>query len=401
MNDLMDQLAQADPLRGRPAPDTSVERLVRIRARVDTAIAQASAASAHIESLGADEARSGHRVGVAGASRRPATTRRWLALGAAAAALAVAGTAALSLVEPGEGPSLAVTSVALTEEGRLACTPPVGYSEPIDPADAVVTMLPTWLPDGWQVGHVWAVRETSPTCFSNPSLVLADTEADGAVTRSALVYGPIDEPISVEGRDGVEVPIAGTTGQLFRTSTNDKFDQQWLWTDEQGGNWLLRAYGYSEERGEQLAEALRVDGDRIGVDRNAAPDGTDVVFQRTGEPYPAWTEQTRTSVSLGHGPMTGQDAEVLLEVVATSTPDTFGIDLVVPGEQRIVRTDEGVRVDTEMLGIFSGAVVAPGTLVYLMDTTAGSMGSDDRRRVVAGLETVRPDDPRLDARTLR
>lgn len=385
--DLMDQLRMADPLL-RQDLDDSEQRLAGVR-RV------------------ADARRATPAPAVPPARRSPA--RRCLVLAGAAASVAVLGTAVLSLPVPGEGPSLAVTAVALGNDGRLTCNPPDGFSEPIAPAASEVRLLPTWLPDGWRVGAVWAVKDTGSTCYLNPSLTLADTGSDGRVARSAMVYGPIREPIDItsEIADSKAVSVAGQQGQMItRSGPKGPDELLWLWADPAGDHWLMRSYRYTSDAGQQLAAALRPEGTTIGVDQDAAPTGTSVVFQRTGEPYPARTPTYRWTLTLSTGPMQGREGEVT--IAATGTPaGTLGLDGVFPDGMAVTGSGDDVQVRMYAYGAMNLFLPRPGTLVMLSpnevtggEPTLGSMTPEQWERVVTHLDQVPADDPRLAALAL-
>lgn len=380
--DLIDELRMADPLLRNDVANAE-QRLAGVRRITD---ARRSAPT------------------TSGIPARRLGERRWLVLAGVATGLAVLGTAVLSLPAPDQGPSLAVTSVALDRDGNLTCDPPTGFSEPIDPAESSVRLLPTWLPDGWQVGAVWAVKETGSTCYLHPSLTVADTERDGRVVRSAMVYGPIPEPITMadEIADTTAVTVAGQAGQMItRTSPKGADELLWVWADPAGGNWLMRSYGYTHQTGKDLAAALRPEGTTMSLDADAAPSGTTVVFQRTGEPYPARTPTYHWTLTLGTGPMQGRDGEVTLE--ATGSPaDTLGLDGVFPDGMYVTGSGDELQVRQDTYGPMSLYLLRPGTLVALGanqatggEPTLGSMTPNQWQRVVTHLEQVPADDPRL------
>jgi hypothetical protein len=380
--DLMDELRMADPLLRHDLRDPR-PRLARARRIADARRSAPAASVSPARHLG---------------------RRRWLVLAGAATGLAVLGTAVLSLPAPDQGPSLAVTSVALDRDGNLTCEPAGGFSEPIDPAESSVRLLPTWLPDGWQVGHVWAVKETGSTCYLHPSLTVADTDSNGRVTRSAMVYGPIREPITMtdEIADTTAVTVAGQPGKLItRTSPKGADELLWVWADPAGGNWLMRSYGYTHEVGNALAAALQPEGTTMSLDPDAAPAGTTVVFQRTGEPYPARTPTYHWMLTLGTSPMQGRDGEVTLE--ATGSPaGTLGLDGVFPDGMRLTGSGDDLQVRQDTYGSMSLFLPSPGTLVMLGanqvtggEPTLGSMTPEQWQRVVTHLEQVPADDPRL------
>lgn len=380
--DLMDELRMADPLLRHDVADPG-PRLARARWITDARRSAPAPNASPARHLGG---------------------RRWLVLVGAATGLAVLGTAVLSLPAPDQGPSLAVTSVALDKEGNLTCEPPGGFSEPIDPAESPVRLLPTWLPDGWQVGAVWAVKETGSTCYLHPSLTMADTDRDGRVVRSAMVYGPIPETITMtdEIADTTTVTVAGQPGQMITRSSPKGADELlWLWTDPAGGNWLMRSYGYPHQTGKDLAAALRPEGTTMGLDPDAAPSGTTVVFQRTSEPYPARTPTYHWTLTLGTGPMQGRDGEVTLEAVGTPA-GTLGLDGVFPDGMYLTGSGKELRVRQDTYGPMSSYLPRPGTLVALGanqvtggEPTLGSMTPDQWRRVVTHLKQIPADDPRL------
>jgi hypothetical protein len=380
--DLMDELRMADPLLRHDLADPG-PRLARAR-RITDARRVAPAPSV--------------------SPARRLVGRRWLVLAGAATGLAVLGTAVLSLPAPDQGPSLAVTSVALDKDGNLTCEPAGGFSEPIDPAESAVRLLPTWLPEGWQVGAVWAIKETGSTCYLHPSLTAADTDGDGRVTRSAMVYGPIPEAITMtdEIADTTAVTVAGQPGKMITRSSPKGADELvWVWADAAGGNWLMRSYGYTHQSGQELAAALRPEGTTMGLDPDAAPAGTRVVFQRTGEPYPGRTPTYHWTLTLGTGPMQGRDGEVTLE--ATGTPaGTFGLDGVFPDGMYVTGSRDDLHVRQDAQGQMSLYLTQPGTVVMLSanqvtggEATLGSMTPEQWERVVTHLEQVPADDPRL------
>jgi hypothetical protein len=381
--DVMDQLRMADPLL-RHDLDDSQGRLAGARRIAD--------------------ARRRTPVDSASRARRTVGRRRWLVLAGAATGLAVLGTAVLSLPAPDTAPSLAVTSVALGKDGTLTCEPSGGFSEQISPSQSPVRLLPTWLPDGWQVGSVWAVKEISSTCYLNPSLTVADTDRNGRVTRSAMVYGPIPEPIEISSEitDSKAVTVAGQPGQMISRSSPKGTDELlWVWSDTAGGNWLMRSYGYSPDAGQELAAALRPEGTTMGLDENAAPTGTTLVQQRTGEPYPGRTPTYHWTVTLGRDPIQGRDAEVTLE--ATGTPaGTFGLDGVFPDGMYVTGSGDQVQVRQYAYGATNLYLPEPGVVIGFGpnqvtggEPTLGSMTPEQWERVITHLEQVPADDPRL------
>lgn len=393
--DVMNELAMADPLRHVGAAGAgSPERMAGIRRIVDARLTGAS------RPVGV----SGSVPATAAAPHRRRVSRRWLALAGAATALAVVGTVGLSLVAPDAGPSLALTSVALGKDGALRCNPPTGYAEFVDPADSPVRLLPTWLPEGWSVGHVWAMAQTDSTCYQFPSLTMVDTRPDGQVARSAMVYGPISVPIELGDEAEVvgEVTIDGWPGRVIRQGSPKGDDELvWVWTDAAGANWLMRSYGYTERAGRQLAAALRPDGTQIGLDTASAPAGTVVVQQRSGAPYPARTTTDQWTITLGRAPMSGREGEVTLQ--ATSTPDgTLGIDGVFPG-QYVTGTGDSLQVREDAYGGMHLYLPRPGLAIGFVpdgittvEPSLGSMTPEQWEWVVASLQPVASDDPRLD-----
>jgi hypothetical protein len=246
---------------------------------------------------------------------------------------------------------------------------------------------------------VWAVKETSSTCYLHPSLTMADTNRDGRVTRSAMVYGPIPEPITMtdEIAGTTAVTVAGQPGQLIvRASPKGADELLWVWSDAAGGNWLMRSYGYTDRAGKELAAALRPEGSSMELDSDAAPPGTRVVFQRTGEPYPARTPTYYWALTLGTGPMQGRDGPATLEVTGTPA-GTLGLDGVFPDGMYVTGSGDDLQVRQDTNGPMSLYLPRPGTVVALRTNqpTLESMTPDQWQHVVTHLEQVPADDPRL------
>lgn len=202
--------------------------------------------------------------------------------------------------------------------------------------------------------------------------------------------------------DTTTVTVAGQPGQMItRTSPKGADELLWVWTDPAGGNWLMRSYGYTHKAGKELAAALRPEGTTMSLDPDAAPSGTQVVFQRTGEPYPARTPTYYWTLTLGTGPMQGRDGDVTLE--ATGSPaGTLGLDGVFPDGMYVTGSGDELQVRQDTYGPRSLSLLRPGTLVALGANQAtggepslGSMTPDQWERVVTHLEQVPADDPRL------
>jgi hypothetical protein len=381
MTDLLDHLRGADPLLRNPV-DASDERLGRVRRIVE---ARRSTPLPHL----------------ADSSRPRLGSRRWFVLAGAATAVAAVGTAVLSLPSPEVGPSLAVASVALDEDGSLRCLPLDGFSEPIDPIDAPVRLLPAWIPEGWRVGQVWADEEISASCYLHPSLTMADLDPDGRVDRSAMVYGPIVESIDfAETLDTSPTTIAGLPGELIvRGSPKGPGELLWVWRDESGRHWLMRSYGYDRTDGQSLADALRLDGTQVSLVGDA-PDDTIVLHERTGQPFPGRTPTHHWFFTLGTGPMEDYDGEVTVEVIS-SAPGTLGVDGVFPDGMYVQGSGDTLRIHQDANGT-QRFIVRQGTAVALLpnlvtggEPTLGSMTPAQWVRLVESLTPVSVDDPRL------
>ena len=243
--------------------------LLSARARLDAAIALEPARGTPLATplvIPASSARSG----------RGRWVRRALAV-AAAAALIPVGRIAVDTVNP------AGASVAIAADGSLQCSGE-GYAAAIDPRDADLRLLPSSLPEGWQVTTIAARWETSddPAACRVPALSLVRVGDDRVVTGNVSVHGPFAQ-VDVESFMGARstVQVAGGQGLLL-DSSQDGF-QRWVWTAD-GRTWVMEARGLTREEGELVAAGITT----TGSDVEWQPSGDDldlqVVARRPGPP---------------------------------------------------------------------------------------------------------------------
>ena len=229
--------------------------LLSARARLDAAIALEPARGTPLATplvIPASSARSG----------RGRWVRRALAV-AAGAALIPVGRIAVDTVNP------AGASVAIAADGSLQCSGE-GYAAAIDPRDADLRLLPSSLPEGWQVTTIAARWETSddPAACRVPALSLVRVGDDRVVTGNVSVHGPFAQ-VDVESFMGARstVQVAGGQGLLL-DSSQDGF-QRWVWTADDS-TWVMEAEELTRAEGELVAASV-------------ATTGTDVDWQPVGE----------------------------------------------------------------------------------------------------------------------
>jgi hypothetical protein len=173
--------------------------------------------------------------------------------------------------------------VAIAADGSLQCSGE-GYAAPIDPREADLRLLPTTLPDGWQVTTIAARWETSndPAACRVPALSLVRVDDDRVITGTVSVHGPFAD-VDVDSFLGSRstVQVAGEQGLLL-DSTQNGF-QRWVWTAEDR-TWVMEAQELTRQEGELVAAGITT----TGTDVDWQPTGDDadlqLVARRPGPP---------------------------------------------------------------------------------------------------------------------
>ena len=376
-NDAMELLREANPAR-RGQLDQSEARLAHIRAEVDDRVQRG-----FLKEVVTTRARR---------SRRPA-------LLAAAVVVAVIGAVALSLVQPGSGPSLAGTSAALDPSGEVDCHAMGGNTTTeIAPTQAQLRLLPTYLPSGWKIGRMWARREAY-ACTQTPSLTAVVLGQDGQVQSSVMIRGPLDFTVDTSNASVTDTTVAGAPAKLFiNDSPKGPGERVWLWKVA-GRTWYMKTYGFDDAANAAIADAVRLAGDQVTLDASTAPNDLTVIARRSGPAFGAQTVE-QWYVTLGQSAMNSRaDGEVWMRV-AYIPGGPLGLDGAFP-DQYVSKVNGAWVIKQFAYGGMESYEGQPGVAVMFDppwsggQPSLGSMPADEWAKVVQSLVPVPVSDPRL------
>ena len=398
---------------GTPDPD-DLRRLSRLRERVDAARA---ADDTDLRTPSGD---------VAVLPRARDWRRRAPVLVGAAAALAIAvplGVTVLGSQLPG---SEVISPSAVADDGSLQCG--AGFAEAVDPADVEPRLLPSRLPAGWEVTEVFARQESFEGWCVPESLSVTRTSGD-VVTGSLNVFGPFDFPaeefdldllggaddsaaaVQVLAGEIRDVTVSGGTGRLLPVF--DDYTRS-LWQAADGRYWIAEIDGWTTDEAVSLLDGISVDGDAIAFDAaqaGPAAAGLEVAHQRTGAPYPTTSQSVAWYVDVHDGERTYQLATnvggaPVAPLVATATGTRSvtvnGLDAIIdePDAEDYAGYEEcEADPNCETDG-------PPGTWLQVRlasgETVSGSTAGDWQAlaEVIASMEPVAADDPRLNVGTI-
>ncbi len=309
--------------------------------------------------------------------RRGRALRRRRRAGGTLAATAVT-TAALAV--PGSpfalgGPERALAPAADPTSPDATSPAPVPCGDPPPPAEDLL-----YLPPASVVGEPMLLGDLRPPegpCVRHRAIGALDVAATGTVLRSYQLWGPSAPAERRIGGDGHEpVTVLGTTGRavLYHDIA------QVTWGSGEDG-WIFEATGMTVPEVVSAVNRLRI-GDDGAVERSSLPAGFDLVDTFTGEGLRggSWTAT--------FGNVNEDDGGWTLHVDDGRTD---------PPPVLVGRKGDRVTTVAGRTGVSGGFLTravwqaADGRLV----TVTGDISQERAREVVANLEKVGRDDPRV------
>jgi RNA polymerase sigma-70 factor, ECF subfamily len=254
---LLDALRTVDPVAPEDA-SADFERLRRIRASLD------GRRLAPID------------VELANPSRPH--LRRRVAIVAAVAAVGSAVPVAAGIVL-GQDRAGRLLPAAVAGDGRLQCGG--GYAKAIPPGKASLRLLPADLPSGWSLKRVFARDESTRGWCTPASLTAIAAGADGVVSASLHVTGPVQ---AIVGGDQAMASDVIDGSKAVRYGDDEMRFYAWIWTDDVGQEWQAEVAGYGLDEARAVMSAVRTEGTDVTLAASGAPQ-FHVVHRRTGKPY--------------------------------------------------------------------------------------------------------------------
>jgi hypothetical protein len=234
-----------------------------------------------------------------------------LRLGLAAAAAAVVAVAVATAALQGDGTSTSTSgraetaqpldpAVALPESLVAVSSEPdglehcqSGHADMIsaDQIDGALRLLPTWLPEGFEVDQTWARHESGDCPSADPLLVLRSVSESGRVDATIEVQGPFADPLPRDtGPTWTETTLRGEPA--LRMTLPDQPEEAlvaFTWT-EGGVSWWIEGENVTSDALTHVAESLALDSTAAPdeppatLPDDAIPAGFERVWQASGPP---------------------------------------------------------------------------------------------------------------------
>ncbi len=320
--------------------------------------------------------------------RHPARRLATVCLAAVALPVAAAVIAPEVTARLGRDPErVPLASIAFADDGTTSCGGGT-YTHAIRPDSSDLRLWPAVLPAGWKVRVIFARRTAVKPC-APVSLVASRTGADGLVTGSVEIVGPAASVRVGYGSPAVEDTVNGLHAQRYDLSASNPNSFAWLVTDATGSFWHVRVGGYPFEQARAVVQAATFHSGQVDWDASRAG-GLRVLFHRDRAPFKPlghssmWVIRVDTPRGERDIVVTTSDAPFSYGAGVGSRPLTKG------GRAFIVMLNQG-----RPTGLF--AEVGPRAAA-VMDVN-GDL--DAAETVLASLEPIDANDPRLDRYALR